>query len=48
MVLGGVLLALGIKPKLAAALLAICLIPITLVGHQFWGEENVAKNMQLI
>ena len=49
MVFGGVLLALGIKAKLAAALLAICLIPTTLVGHKFWGQEDEqAKNTQLI
>lgn len=49
MVLGGAMLALGIKPRLAALLLALCLIPTTLVGHQFWGRKNEqAKNMQLI
>lgn len=40
MVLGGVLLALGIKPKWAAALLAGCLIPTTYAGHQFWAADN--------
>ena len=49
MVLGGVMLALGFKPKLAAMLLCVCLIPTTLVGHQFWEQESEqAKRAQLI
>ncbi len=48
MVIGGVLLALGIAPRLAAAILIACLIPTTFVGHAFWKEENEAtrKNHQ--
>jgi uncharacterized membrane protein YphA (DoxX/SURF4 family) len=49
MVLGGAMLALGIKPKLAAFLLSLCLIPTTLVGHQFWEQESEqAKSAQLV
>jgi putative oxidoreductase len=40
MVIGGILLALGIKPKHAALLLAACLIPTTYVGHNFWDQET--------
>lgn len=39
MVLAGLLLALGITPKLAAALLLGSMIPTTMVGHAFWKEE---------
>ena len=48
MVIGGILLALGIKPKLAAVILAACLIPTTYAGHRFWDEESKqASNQQL-
>jgi putative oxidoreductase len=48
MVIGGVMLALGIKPKHAALLLAACLIPTTFVGHNFWAQESEqAKDQQL-
>ena len=40
MALGGVLLALGIKPKFAALILMGCLIPTTYAGHQFWNQET--------
>ncbi|MBV9312249.1 MAG: DoxX family protein [Pseudonocardia sp.] len=33
---GGMLLALGKAPRLAAAALAVSLIPTTLAGHRFW------------
>ncbi len=36
MVIGGVLLASGIVPRLAAALLVGSLVPTTYVGHAFW------------
>jgi putative oxidoreductase len=39
MVFAGFLLALGIAPRLAAALLLGSMIPTTLVGHPFWKEE---------
>ena len=39
MVIGGVALALGIKPRWAAALLAFCLVPTTFAGHAFWAME---------
>ena len=40
MVIGGILLALGIMPKVAAGALIGTLIPTTLVGHPFWQEED--------
>jgi len=39
MIVAGLLLSLGIAPKIAAALLIGSLIPTTLVGHPFWKEE---------
>lgn len=48
MVIGGILLATGIAPKLAAALLIGTLLPTTYVGHAFWKEENeVGRKNQL-
>jgi putative oxidoreductase len=40
MTIAGVMLALGIKEKLAAVVLAACLIPTTYAGHRFWDEET--------
>ncbi|MDQ6846965.1 MAG: DoxX family protein [Candidatus Dormibacteraeota bacterium] len=49
MVAGGVALALGIKPRLAALELAATLVPTTYVGHQFWNQtEPAARSNQLI
>ena len=42
MVIGGVALALGIAPKLAATILIGSLVPTTIVGHAFWKEETAA------
>ena len=39
MILGGLLLGLGIAPRLSAALLIGSMIPTTFVGHPFWKEE---------
>jgi putative oxidoreductase len=39
MIVAGLLLALGIAPRLAAALLLGSMIPTTIVGHPFWKEE---------
>lgn len=39
MILAGILLGLGIAPKIAATLLIGCMIPTTIVGHSFWKEE---------
>jgi len=39
MILAGLLLGLGIAPRIAAALLIGSLVPTTIVGHAFWKEE---------
>ncbi len=49
MVVGGILLASGIAPRVAATLLIGSLVPTTVVGHAFWKEENeVGRKNQLI
>ncbi len=40
MVVGGIALAVGFLPKLAALVLIGSLVPTTLVGHAYWQEEN--------
>lgn len=40
MLAAGVALALGVRPRLAAATLAASLVPTTLAGHPFWREED--------
>ena len=42
MAVGGVALALGIKPRWASVLLAGCLVPTTAVGHAFWSADDPA------
>lgn len=39
MVLAGILLSLGISPRVASAILIGSLIPTTIVGHPFWKDE---------
>jgi putative oxidoreductase len=46
MVVGGVALAAGIAPRLAATALAATLIPATYIGHQFWTVEDPAARQQ--
>jgi uncharacterized membrane protein YphA (DoxX/SURF4 family) len=40
---GGVLLATGRAPRLAALGLAVSLVPTTLAGHRFWEEKDPQK-----
>ena len=42
----GVFLALGIWPRLAAAVLAGTLVPTTLAGHPYWEHEDPATQRQ--
>jgi len=42
----GLMLALGIKPRLAAWALAANLIPTTLAGHRFWEADDEAARME--
>jgi putative oxidoreductase len=47
MVGAGVALALGIRPRWAAAALAAALVPTTIVGHPFWQETTpAARSLQ--
>ena len=43
MVVAGVMLALGILPRLAALILLGSMVPTTIVGHSFWAEESSAS-----
>ena len=43
MLTAGSLLALGIKPRLAATVLAAQLVPVTAAGHAFWEKEGAEK-----
>ena len=43
MLAAGSLLALGIKPRLAATVLAAQLVPVTAAGHAFWEKEGADK-----
>ena len=49
MLTAGSLLALGIKPRLAATILTAQLVPVTLAGHPFWeknGDEKTGEQIQ--
>lgn len=47
MMVAGVMLALGIAPRLAALVLLGCIVPTTVVGHAFWAEEpGASRQMQ--
>jgi uncharacterized membrane protein YphA (DoxX/SURF4 family) len=46
MVAAGVALALGYRPRTAAAVLAATLVPTTLAGHRFWDEADPAARKQ--
>ncbi len=46
MVAAGAALALGYKPRAAAAVLAGLLVPTTLAGHSFWKHDDPAARKQ--
>jgi len=46
MTIAGGMLGLGLAPRAAAAVLAVSLVPTTLVGHPFWNEEGEARAVQ--
>jgi putative oxidoreductase len=48
MTVAGGMLALGIAPRTAAAVLVGSLVPTTLVGHPFWREEGEPRAAQKI
>jgi putative oxidoreductase len=43
---GGLLLAIGRLPRLAAIVLAGSLVPTTMAGHRFWEEMDAGKRNQ--
>jgi putative oxidoreductase len=43
--IGGLMMALGIKPRLAAWALIANLIPTTFAGHRFWEEDDEGAKM---
>ena len=45
-VAAGTMLALGVAPRLAAAVLATSLVPTTLAGHPYWTVEDPAERAQ--
>ncbi|HEV8297189.1 MAG TPA: DoxX family membrane protein [Acidimicrobiales bacterium] len=42
----GILLAMGVLPRVASAALAASLVPTTLGGHRFWEEEDPTLRAQ--
>jgi uncharacterized membrane protein YphA (DoxX/SURF4 family) len=46
MLVAGVALALGVRPRLAAAALAATIVPTTLAGHPYWRMTDVAARRQ--
>ncbi len=42
----GALLALGVYPRLTAAVLALSLVPTTIGGHPFWLYDEAARKRQ--
>jgi putative oxidoreductase len=48
MVAAGTALALGIRPRESALVLAALLVPTTIAGHPFWNEEGPARRQQQI
>jgi putative oxidoreductase len=45
-VAAGGMLALGVAPRLAAAVLAASLVPTTLAGHPYWTVQDPAERAQ--
>jgi putative oxidoreductase len=46
LVLGGTLIALGVKPKLGAAAIVTFLSSVSPVMHDFWSQEDPDRKMQ--
>jgi len=45
---GGLMVLTGFKAKYAALVIALWLVPVTLVFHHFWGIPEAEKEMQMI
>lgn len=46
MIVGGLLLSIGLAPRLASTILLGSMVPTTVVGHPFWQEEDEAVRAQ--
>ena len=46
MIVGGLLLSIGLFPRLAATILLGSMVPTTVVGHPFWQEEDAGARAQ--
>jgi len=46
--IGGLLLLLGVRERIGAALLLLMLIPTTILYHQFWFVESSLRELQQI
>jgi putative oxidoreductase len=47
-VIGGLCLCFGFRARVAAAVLLIYMIPVTLLFHNFWVEQGMERQTQLI
>ena len=47
-VLGGLSVLLGLRGRLGALILALYLIPVTIVFHNFWGVPAEQQQMELV
>lgn len=45
-IVGGLLLLLGVREKLGAAMLIVMLIPTTILFHQFWFVDGSQRDLQ--
>lgn len=47
-VLGGLMVASGFRTRIAALVLALYLIPVTVTFHHFWNLSGVDRQMQMV
>lgn len=45
---GGLMLLTGFKARYAALVIAVWLVPVTLIFHHFWGIPEAAKQDQMV
>lgn len=48
LIVGGLSLLLGMAPRIGVAALALFLIPVTVMMHQFWGETGAARMADMV
>lgn len=46
--IGGILIFFGIAVRLGATILAIFMIPSTIIFHSFWWQQGLEREMQLV